>query len=187
MALNEVIEKEVTVDGITVDTIAVMPTRGEAGVVQHVGEIPFLDAFPILPEVNSEDINFVESDTKLVIEDAPMGDFEFNYNMNEDMFNSIWNMTVNKGDDTLKRILANKIVSTYAKEHLTHEIDMSTVSKTTLGKAKKFKNQFTLSYGEDTVSLEDVTKLLVEYRVTKDLPPIITKILHETVYKEDAK
>ena len=181
MAPNEVIEKEVTVDGITVDTIAVMPTRGESGVVQHVGEMAYIQ------DVNPDDITLVESDTKLVIEDAPIGDFEFNYNMNEDMFNSIWNMSVNKGDDTLKRILANKIVSTYAKEHLTHEIDMSSVSKTTLGKAKKFKNQFTLSYGEDTVSLEDITKLLVEYRVTKDLPPIITKILHETVYKEDAK
>lgn len=181
MAPNEVIEKEVTVDGITVETMAVIPTRGEPGIVQHVDEIPFLS------EVNSEDINFVESDTKLVIEDAPTGDFDFNYNMNEDMFNSIWNMTLNKGDDTLKRILANKIVSTYVKENLTHDINMATVSKTTLGKAKKFKNQFTLSYGEDTVSLEDITKLLVEYRVTKDLPPIITKILHETVYKEDAK
>ena len=181
MAPNEVIEKEVTVDGITVDTIAVMPTRGESGVVQHVGEMAYIQ------DVNPDDITLVESDTKLVIEDAPIGDFEFNYNMNEDMFNSIWNMSVNKGDDTLKRILANKIVSTYAKEHLTHEIDMSSVSKTTLGKAKKFKNQFTLSYGEDTVSLEDITKLLVEYRVTKDLPPIITKILRETVCKEDAK
>ena len=181
MAPNEVVEKEITVDGITVETMGVIPTRGETGVVQHVDEVSFIQ------DVNPDNITLVESDTKLVIEDAPMPDFEFNYNMNEDMFNSIWNMTVNKGDDTLKRILANKIVSTYAKEHLTHEIDMSTVSKTTLGKAKKFKNQYTLSFGEDTVTLEDITKLLVEYRVTKDLPPIITKIIQETVYKEDVK
>ena len=64
---------------------------------------------------------------------------------------------------------------------------MSSVSKTTLGKAKKFKNQFTLSYGEDAVTLEDITKLLIEYRVTKNLPPILTKILQETVCKEDVK
>lgn len=181
MAPNEVVESNITVDGITVEAMGVMPTRGETGTIQHVDDMAFIQ------DVNPDDIALVESDTKLVIEDAPMPDFEFNYNMNEDMFNSIWNMTLNKGDDTLKRILANKIVSTYAKEHLTHEIDMGTVSKTTLGKAKKFKNQFTLSYGEDTVTLEDITKLLVEYRVTKDLPPIITKILRETVYKEDAK
>lgn len=181
MAPNEVVESNITVDGITVEAMGVIPTRGETGTIQHVDDMAFIQ------DVNSEDIGLVESDTKLIIEDAPAGDFDFNYNMNEDMFNSIWNMTVNKGDNTLKRILANKIVSTYVKEHLTHEIDMSSVSKTTLGKAKKFKNQFTLSYGEDTVSLEDITKLLVEYRVTKDLPPIITKILRETVCKEDAK
>lgn len=181
MAPNEVVEKEITVDGITVEAMGTIPTRGETGVVQHVDEVSYIQ------DVNPDDITLVESDTKLVIEDAPMPDFEFNYNMNEGMFDSIWNMTVNKGDDTLKRILANKIVSTYAKEHLTHEIDMSTVSKTTLGKAKKFKNQFTLSFGEDAVTLEDITKLLVEYRVTKDLPPIITKIIQETVYKEDVK
>lgn len=181
MAPNEVVESNITVDGITVEAMGVMPTRGEVDVIQHVDEMAYVQ------DVNPDDITLVESDTKLVIEDAPMPNFEFNYNMNEDMFSSIWNMTLNKNDDTLKRILANKIVSTYAKEHLTHSIDMSSVSKTTLGKAKKFKNQFTLSYGEDAVTLEDITKLLIEYRVTKNLPPILTKILQETVCKEDAK
>lgn len=181
MAPNEVVESNITVDGITVEAMGVMPTIGETGTIQHVDEFPFIQ------DVNPDDITLIESDTKLVIEDAPMPNFEFNYNMNEDMFSSIWNMTLNKNDDTLKRILANKIVSTYAKEHLTHSIDMSSVSKTTLGKAKKFKNQFTLSYGEDAVTLEDITKLLIEYRVTKNLPPILTKILQETVCKEDVK
>jgi hypothetical protein len=175
MAPNDTVENEVT------SVVDAVPARGETGVIKHVDEMAYIQ------DINHEDIALVESDAKLVIEDAPVGDFEFNYNMNEDMFNSIWNMTLNKGDDTLKRILANKIIATYAKEHLTHAVDMGTVSKTTLGKAKKFKNQFTLSYGEDTVSLEDITKLLVEYRVTKDLPPIITKIIQETVYKEDVK
>ena len=104
MAPNEVVETETTVDGITVDVMGVMPARGEVDVIQHVDEMAYVQ------DVNPDDITLVESDTKLVIEDAPMPNFEFNYNMNEDMFSSIWNMTLNKNDDTFKRILASKQV-----------------------------------------------------------------------------
>lgn len=132
------------------------------------------------------DVEFTTENLDVEVTEVPNDvSFEFNYNMDMGLFNSLWNMKSPNGDNTIQKVLANKVLSTYVASVPLIETNDELVSKTILGKAKKLVNQYVVSYGKDILTIDDAVKLLLQYKYNPiSVPEIVSTILRSTVYLE---